>query len=108
MLRRKGEILPCLTIEAGWAESYPKLVEDVNVWVVVSAAVTKISLLIRPNRRVGGRFVAFVEAARQVPGAGYAFDPRAKAGKLQTLSSPLQSFTLIGLSQDIFPTVPNH
>lgn len=76
MLRRMGELLPSLTIEAGWSESYPKLVEDVAVWMEGGAAVVKVSLLVKLNRRVGGRVTAFAEVARQVPGGGWAFDPR--------------------------------
>ena len=104
MLRQKGEILPCLTIEAGWAESYPKLVQDVDVWMVGGVAATKISLLIKLNRRAGGRFVASMEAARQVPGTGYAFDPRQVSCNT---TFPPGGFSLIGLPQDIFPMVPN-
>ena len=80
------------------------MVEDVDVWMVGGEAVTKISLLINLNRRAGGRFVAFVEAARQVPGAAYAFDPRQVSCNT---TFPSASFSLIGLPQDIFPTVPN-
>ena len=76
MLRATGEPHPCMTIEAGWSESYPKLVEDVEVWMVGGAAVTKLSLLVKFNSRTGGRFAAFLQAARQVPGGGWAFDPR--------------------------------
>ena len=78
--------------------------QEVDVWMVGGVAATKISLLIKLNRRAGGRFVASVEAARQVPGTGYAFDPRQVSCNT---TFPPGGFSLIGLPQDIFPTVPN-
>ena len=37
-----------------------------RVWIIGSAAVTKVSRLAKFHRRPGGRFAAFVEVARQV------------------------------------------
>ena len=77
MFQLRDGALPSVTIEAAWAESYPKLREDMRVWMEGAAGV-RVCLLVMLNRRANNSFEAYVEVARQsqIPGAGWAFDPR--------------------------------
>ena len=72
----RGAALPSVTLETGWAESYPKLKEDVKIWMDGGVAGVWVCFLVKLQRHVGDRFSAFVEVARQVPGGGWAFDAR--------------------------------
>ena len=75
-IRHNTEVLPSVTIEARWSETYPKLVQDTEVWMVGDVAVTNVSLLVKFHRRVGDRIASFVEVARRVPGGVGGWDQR--------------------------------
>jgi len=78
MLMVQSEIMPSVTLEVGWSQSYPKLKDATTIWMVGGAGFTNVSILIKLLPRTGNRFAAFVEVARQLPAAagGWGFDPR--------------------------------
>ncbi|KAI5795357.1 hypothetical protein DFH27DRAFT_117781 [Peziza echinospora] len=84
-LRVRGEGFPSLVIETGCSESYPKLKQDIDLWMVGTGGVTKVCILVKFSARAGSRLAGYIEVARPMLGGGYTFDVR----------------------QDLFPMSPN-
>lgn len=75
-LRVIGERFPSLVIETGWAESYVRLKQDIDLWIVGTGGVTKIAIWVKFSVRAASRLSGYIEVARPMLGGGYAFDGR--------------------------------
>ena len=69
---------------------------------------TKLSLLVKFNRTTGGRFAGLVQAARQVPGVEWEFDPREVSCDYKTSATDLTCLESLPRGSQLTSNNPNH